>query len=69
MGGGVNIGDLVEYKHDGSRGMVIEIDPDRHNSAPLLVLWSPEVLERYQLDQTGIWWVDADSVEVVNEGR
>ncbi len=64
----MNIGDLIEYKHDGSRGMVIEIDPAHHNSAPLLVLWSPEVSERYQLDRT-IWWVDVDSVEVVNEGR
>ena len=64
----MNIGDLIEYKHDGSRGMVIEIDPDQEYNAPLLVLWSPEVSERYQLDRT-IWWVDVDSVEVVNEGR
>jgi hypothetical protein len=58
------IGDLIEYKHDGSRGMVIEIDPDQEYNAPLLVLWSPEVSERYQLDRT-IWWVDADAVEVI----
>ena len=60
----MNIGDLIEYKHDGSRGMVIEIDPDQEYNAPLLVLWSPEVSERYQLDRT-IWWVDADAVEVI----
>ena len=65
----MKVGDLIEYKHDGSRGMVIEIDPAHRNSATLLVLWSPEVSERYQLDRTGIWWVDEDSVEVVNEGR
>jgi hypothetical protein len=64
----LNIGDLIEYKHDGSRGMVIEIDPDQEYNAPLLVLWSPEVSERYQLDRT-IWWVDADSVKVVNGSR
>jgi hypothetical protein len=64
----MNIGDLIEYKHDGSRGMVIEIDPDQEYNAPLLVLWSPEVSERYQLDRT-IWWVDADSVKVVNGSR
>ena len=60
----MSIGDLIEYKHDGSRGMVIEIDPDQEYNAPLLVLWSPEVSERYQLDRT-IWWVDADAVEVI----
>ena len=65
----MNIGDLIEYKHDGSRGMVIEIDPDQEYNAPLLVLWSPEVSEQYQLDRTGIWWADVDSVEVVNESR
>ena len=64
----MNIGDLIEYKHDGTRGMVIEIDPDQEYNAPLLVLWSPEVSERYQLDRT-IWWVDADSVKVVNGSR
>jgi hypothetical protein len=64
----MSIGDLIEYKHDGSRGMVIEIDPDQEYNAPLLVLWSPEVSERYQLDRT-IWWVDADSVKVVNGSR
>ena len=64
----MNIGDLIEYKHDGSRGMVIEIDPDQEYNAPLLVLWSPEVSERYQLDRT-IWWVDVDSVKVVNGSR
>ena len=64
----MSIGDLIEYKHDGSRGIVIEIDPAHPNSAPLLVLWSPEVSERYQLDRT-IWWVDADSVKVVNGSR
>jgi hypothetical protein len=58
------IGDLIEYKHDGSRGIVIEIDPDQEYNAPLLVLWSPEVSERYQLHRT-IWWVDADAVEVI----
>ena len=65
----MNIGDLIEYKHDGSRGMVIEIDPAQEYNAPLLVLWSPEVSEQYQLDRTGIWWADVDSVEVVNESR
>ena len=60
----MSIGDLIEYTHDGSRGMVIEIDPDQEYNAPLLVLWSPEVSERYQLDRT-IWWVDADAVEVI----
>jgi len=64
----MNIGDLIEYKHDGSRGMVIEIASDKEYNAPLLVLWSPEVSERYQLDRT-IWWVDADSVKVVNGSR
>ena len=64
----MKVGDLIEYKHDGSRGIVIEIDPAHPNSAPLLVLWSPEVSERYQLDRT-IWWVDADSVKVVNGSR
>ena len=64
----MKVGDLIEYKHDGSRGMVIEIDPDQEYNAPLLVLWSPEVSERYQLDRT-IWWVDADSVKVVNGSR
>jgi len=67
----MNIGDLIEYKHDGSRGIVIEIDSGgrpRADDAPLLVLWSPEVSERYQLHRT-IWWVDADSVEVVNGSR
>ena len=64
----MKVGDLIEYKHDGSRGMVIEIDPAQEYNAPLLVLWSPEVSERYQLDRT-IWWVDADSVKVVNGSR
>ena len=65
----MKVGDLIEYKHDGSRGIVIEIDPAHPNSAPLLVLWSPEVSEQYQLDRTGIWWADGDPVEGVNESR
>jgi hypothetical protein len=64
----MKVGDLIEYKHDGSRGMVIDIDFTHRNGAPILVLWSPEVLERYRLERT-VWWVDLDSVEVTNEGR
>ncbi len=64
----MKIGDLIQYKHDGSRGMVIDIDFTHRNDAPILVLWSPEVLERYRLERT-VWWVDLDSVEVTNEGR
>tara|TARA_Y100000310_G_scaffold280227_1_gene299803 strand:+ start:277 stop:471 length:195 start_codon:yes stop_codon:yes gene_type:complete len=64
----VKIGDLIQYKHDGSRGMVIDIDFTHRNDAPILVLWSPEVSERYRLERTA-WWVDLDSVEVTNEGR
>ena len=64
----MNIGDLIEYTHDGSRGMVIDKRLALVTSGildTLLVLWSPEVSERYQLDRAGIWWVDVDSVEVI----
>jgi len=63
----MEIGDLIQYKHDGSRGMVIDIDFTHRNDAPILVLWSPEVSERYRLERT-VWWVDLDSVEVTSEG-
>ena len=63
----MEIGDLIQYKHDGSRGMVIDIDFTHRNDAPILVLWSPEVSELYRLERT-VWWVDLDSVEVTSEG-
>ena len=63
----MKVGDLIQYKHDGSRGMVIDIDFTHRNDAPILVLWSPEVSERYQLERT-VWWADLDSVEVISGG-